>query len=107
MLLIDLQKGSIITDEEVKKSLIEKHPYVSIVDQNRVKLDDLRKVEYEELNLSKKDKLDVQQAFGYTQEDIKFLIEPMINSAQEATGSMGTDTPLAVLSSKHKLLYNF
>ena len=107
MLLIDLQKGSIITDEEVKKSLIEKHPYVSIVDQNRVKLDDLRKVEHEELNLSKKDKLDVQQAFGYTQEDIKFLIEPMINSAQEATGSMGTDTPLAVLSSKHKLLYNF
>ena len=52
-------------------------------------------------------KLDLQQAFGYTQEDIKFLMSPMIKDGQEATGSMGTDTPIAVLSSKYKPLYNF
>ena len=49
----------------------------------------------------------MQQAFGYTQEDIKFLMSPMVEDGQEATGSMGTDTPIAVLSSKHKPLYNF
>ncbi len=107
MLLIDFQKGSIITDEEVKKELINKYPYISIVEKNRVKLKDLKEFKSENINLSKNEKLDVQQAFAYTQEDIKFLISPMIVSGQEATGSMGTDTPLAVLSSKHKLLYNF
>ena len=107
MLLIDLEKGSIITDEEIKNSLTEKYSYISIVEKNRVKLADLKGPKYVEPKLSEKDKLDFQQAFGYTQEDIKFLISPMIISGQEATGSMGTDTPLAVLSSKHKLLYNF
>ena len=107
MLLIDMEKGSIITDEEVKKELTNKHPYISIVEKNRVKLKGLKEFKEENINLSNDEKLDIQQAFAYTQEDIKFLISPMIVSAQEATGSMGTDTPLAVLSSKHKLLYNF
>ena len=107
MLLVDLEKGAIITDAEVKKELITNYPYVSIVEESKININDLNNFESENLNLSDDEKLDMQQAFAYTQEDIKFLISPMIDTGQEATGSMGTDTPIAVLSSKHKLLYNF
>ena len=106
MLLIDLEKGAIITDTEVKKELTTNYPYVSIVEESKININDYN-FESENLNFSDDEKLDLQQAFSYTQEDIKFLMSPMIDTGQEATGSMGADTPIAVLSSKHKLLYNF
>ena len=107
MLLIDLEKGSIITDKELKNELSSKFSYVSIIKASNILLKDLDKPFINEDDFSKELKLDLQQAFGYTQEDIKFLMSPMIEDGQEATGSMGTDTPIAVLSSKHKPLYNF
>ena len=107
MLLIDLEKGSIITDKELKNELSSKFSYVSILKASNILLKDLDKPFINEDDFSKELKLDLQQAFGYTQEDIKFLMSPMIEDGQEATGSMGTDTPIAVLSSKHKPLYNF
>jgi len=107
MLLIDLEKGSIISDKELKDELSNKFPYISILKESNISLKDLDKSYAVEQELSKELKLDLQQAFGYTQEDIKFLMSPMIKDGQEATGSMGTDTPIAVLSSKYKPLYNF
>ena len=107
MLLIDLEKGSIITDKELKDELSNKFPYVSILKESNISLKDLDKPSVLKDDFSKEYKLDLQQAFGYTQEDIKFLMSPMVEDGQEATGSMGTDTPIAVLSSKHKPLYNF
>ena len=107
MLLIDLEKGAIITDQELKDDISNKFPYPSILSESNLTLNDLKSAnsDYEEYNSDLK--LDLQQAFGYTQEDIKFLMSPMVENGQEATGSMGTDTPIAVLSSKHKPLYNF
>ncbi len=107
MLLIDLEKGAIITDKELKDNLSNKFSYPSILNDSNLTLSDLK---IEQTNFKDYDsqlKLDLQQAFGYTQEDIKFLMSPMVEDGQEATGSMGTDTPIAVLSSKHKPLYNF
>ena len=107
MLLIDLEKGAIITDQELKDDISNKFPYPSILSESNLTLNDLKSAnsDYEEYNSDLK--LDLQQAFGYTQEDIKFLMSPMVENGQEATGSIGTDTPIAVLSSKHKPLYNF
>ena len=107
MLLIDLEKGAIITDQELKDDISNKFPYPTILSESNLTLNDLKSAnsDYEEYNSDLK--LDLQQAFGYTQEDIKFLMSPMVENGQEATGSMGTDTPIAVLSSKHKPLYNF
>ena len=107
MLLIDLEKGAIITDQELKDDISNKFPYPTILRESNLTLNDLKSAnsDYEEYNSDLK--LDLQQAFGYTQEDIKFLMSPMVENGQEATGSMGTDTPIAVLSSKHKPLYNF
>jgi glutamate synthase (NADPH/NADH) large chain len=107
MLLIDLEKGAIITDKELKDTLSNKFPYVSILKESNISLKDLYKPPTLVEDFSKEFKLDLQQAFGYTQEDIKFLMSPMVEDGEEATGSMGTDTPIAVLSSKHKPLYNF
>ena len=107
MLLIDLEKGAIITDQELKDDISNKFPYSKILSDSNLTLQDLKSTNsgYEEYKSDLK--LDLQQAFGYTQEDIKFLMSPMVENGQEATGSMGTDTPIAVLSSKHKPLYNF
>ena len=107
MLLIDLEKGAIITDQELKDDISNKFPYPTILSESNLTLNDLKSanIDYEEYKSDLK--LDLQQAFGYTQEDIKFLMSPMVENGQEATGSMGTDTPIAVLSSKHKPLYNF
>jgi len=106
MFLIDLEQGRMIDDEEVKATLANSKPYKQWIENLRIKLDDLSdtsgKVPYSEVEL-----LDRQQAFGYTQEDIKFLISPMAQAGEEGIGSMGNDSPLAVLSSKNKPLYNY
>ncbi|MGB3500238.1 MAG: glutamate synthase large subunit [Mesorhizobium sp.] len=106
MLLIDMVKGCIISDEEIKAEVAALHPYKDWLKRTQLILEDLNPVEPREL---RKDVtlLDRQQAFGYTQEDIKLLMMPMATTGQEAVGSMGTDTPIAAMSDKPKLLYNY
>lgn len=123
MFLIDLEQGRMIDDEELKAGLANSKPYKQWIDNLRIRLDD---VEHpvageaaQELPVSKTgpqsggfeqvspELLDLQQAFGYTQEDIKFLLSPMAANGEEGIGSMGNDSPLAVLSDKNKPLYNY
>ena len=106
MLLIDLQKGRIVSDEEIKGELAAAHPYADWVKNTQIVLEDLKPVVARETR-SDVGLLDRQQAFGYTQEDLKLLMQPMAVTGQEAVGSMGTDTPLSALSEKSKLLYTY
>ncbi len=103
MFLIDLEKGRIIDDAELKTSMATAEPYRKWVEESRVFLTELPEVK--PLAKIKPALLDAQQAFGYTQEDLKFMLEPMLKAGEEATGSMGTDVALPVLSSKNKSLY--
>jgi glutamate synthase (NADPH/NADH) large chain len=106
MLLIDLEKGRIISDEEIKAELAGAHPYQNWLDQGQIRVADLPDADFQAqgTNVSP---LDRQQAFGYTQESLKFLMAPMAHIGQEAIGSMGTDTPLSALSSRPKLLHTY
>ncbi len=106
MLLIDLEQGRIIDDSEIKASLAGAKPYAQWLSEAQLILEDLD-IPVEPAKPDPATLLDRQQAFGYTQEDIKFLLQPMAVTGQEAVGSMGTDTPIAVLSSKPKLLFNY
>ena len=107
MFLIDLEEGRIIDDEELKKTLATEEPYRQWIEESRVFLSDLPPVanEAKAAPKIKPSLLDAQQAFGYSQEDVKFILEPMIKAGEEPTGSMGADTALPVLSSKNKSLY--
>jgi glutamate synthase (NADPH/NADH) large chain len=105
MLLIDMEQGRIIGDAEVKNTLATAKPYKQWLEKTRYYLSDMPKVDAElamAANL-----LDTQQAFGYTQEDIKFVMQPMVENGEEGSGSMGNDAALPVLSVKPKLLYNY
>ncbi|MFG1396527.1 glutamate synthase large subunit [Roseixanthobacter pseudopolyaromaticivorans] len=106
MLLVDLVEGRLVPDEEIKTSLARAHPYKEWLKRTQLVLEDLRKVEAREVRTDVS-LLDRQQAFGYTQEDLKLLMAPMAVTGQEAVGSMGTDTPISVLSNKSKLLYSY
>src|SRR5215207_8395144 len=106
MFLIDLEQGRMIDDEELKSSLANAKPYKQWIENLRIKLDDLSETSGDAPAASV-ELLDRQQAFGYTQEDIKFLMSPMAQAGEEGIGSMGNDSPLAVLSSKDKPLYNY
>ncbi|MEA3533593.1 glutamate synthase large subunit [Rhizobium sp. CC-YZS058] len=106
MLLIDMEEGRIISDEEVKSSLAGKHPYRQWLDNTQLILEELKPVEPRALRRDVS-LLDRQQAYGYTLEDTKILMSPMATTGQEAIGSMGTDTPISAMSSKAKLLYTY
>ncbi|WP_405030267.1 glutamate synthase large subunit [Mycoplana sp. BE70] len=106
MLLIDMEKGRIISDEEVKHELSSRHPYREWLDHTQLILEDLRPVEPRALRRDVS-LLDRQQAFGYTLEDTRLLMSPMATTGQEAIGSMGTDTPISAMSDKTKLLYTY
>ncbi len=106
MLLIDLEQGRIIDDAEIKAQLANDKPYAEWLAQSQIMLEDLD-IPVETVKPDPATLLDRQQAFGYTQEDVKFLMQPMAVTGQEAVGSMGTDTPIAVLSAKPKLLFNY
>ncbi len=106
MFLIDLEQGRIVDDEELKNQFANARPYRQWIDNVRVKLDDIKVPDVLPAEF-KTSLLDRQQAFGFTQEDIKFLMGPMASAGEEALGSMGNDSPLAVLSSKDKPLYNY
>ncbi len=106
MFLIDLEQGRMIDDEELKASLANAKPYKQWIENLRIRLDDLSETSGEAPG-NQTELLDRQQAFGYTQEDIKFLMSPMAQAGEEGVGSMGNDSPLAVLSDKNKPLYNY
>ncbi|HYL87331.1 MAG TPA: glutamate synthase-related protein [Burkholderiales bacterium] len=106
MFLVDLEKGRIVDDKELKDSLASAKPYAEWIERIRVKLDDVETEKTAPLR-SKVPLLDRQQAFGYTQEDLKFILQPMTSSGEEPIGSMGNDSPLAVLSNKNKTLYHY
>ena len=107
MFLIDMEQGRIIDDAELKEQLANAKPYGDWLNRINIKLDGLHLPEGVEPPASSVELLDRQQAFGYTQEDIKFILEPMGKAGEEASGSMGNDSPLAVLSSREKPLYNY
>ena len=106
MFLIDTEAGRIISDEELKQSIATEHPYGEWIEKHMLELgklpdiSDLPEPDHETV-------LQRQQAFGYTWEDLRILMAPMAQTGVEAVGSMGTDTPLAVLSDKPQLLYNY
>ncbi|MGE5128942.1 MAG: glutamate synthase large subunit [Sphingomonadaceae bacterium] len=106
MFLVDLEKGRIIDDKELKDSLASAKPYAEWIERIRIKLDALPAPK-EKREPGRAALLDRQQAFGYTQEDLKFLMIPMADQGHEPIGSMGNDSPLAVLSSKNKTLYSY
>ncbi|MBX9935371.1 MAG: glutamate synthase subunit alpha, partial [Burkholderiaceae bacterium] len=107
MLLIDLEQGRLIEDDELKANIVNTKPYKQWIENLRIKLDALEASADVQPTASELALLDRQQAFGFTQEDIKFLLAPMAQNGEEATGSMGNDSPLAVLSDKNKPLYNY
>jgi glutamate synthase (NADPH) large chain len=109
MLLIDFAEGRIIEDEELKAQLAAAEPYDEWLEAAQYKLKDLEVVEPEraELPVETTSLLDRQQAFGYTQEDISKFLEPMAQEGDDPIGSMGTDTPIAVLSNRSRLLYDY
>ncbi|WP_372661045.1 glutamate synthase central domain-containing protein, partial [Hydrogenophaga sp.] len=107
MFLIDLEQGRMIDDEELKSNLANSKPYKQWIENLRIKLDDVEGPATATPLPSDVSLLDRQQAFGTTQEDIKFLLAPMASAGEEALGSMGNDSPLAVLSDKNKPLFNY
>ncbi|OGA71808.1 MAG: glutamate synthase subunit alpha [Betaproteobacteria bacterium RIFCSPLOWO2_12_FULL_65_14] len=106
MFLVDLEKGRIVDDKELKDALASAKPYAEWIERIRVKLDDVESEKTPPLK-SAVPLLDRQQAFGYTQEDLKFVMQPMAANGEEAVGSMGNDSPLAVISNKNKTLYHY
>jgi glutamate synthase (NADPH/NADH) large chain len=107
MLLIDLEKGRIVSDDELKAELAGKHPYETWLKRTQIQVSDLPLKGKKAAKRSNVALLDLQQAFGYTQESLKFLMAPMAHTGQEAVGSMGTDTPISALSSKAKPLHTY
>ncbi|MDD4912932.1 MAG: glutamate synthase large subunit [Sideroxydans sp.] len=105
MFLIDMEQGRIVDDAELKQQIATAKPYRKWIEQSRYFLDDMPKVA--DKSAAQISLLDAQQAFGYTQEDLKFIMLPLASAGEEATGSMGNDAALPVLSSKNKVLYNY
>ncbi|MFT5181072.1 MAG: glutamate synthase (NADPH/NADH) large chain [Alphaproteobacteria bacterium] len=114
MLLIDFAEGRIIDDSEIKQQLADEHPYQEWLDSTQFKLEELdNKAEDAEAaddparRNAPDERLHAQQSFGYTQEDLHMFLEPMARTGEDPIGSMGVDTPIAVLSRQPKLLYNY
>jgi glutamate synthase (ferredoxin) len=106
MFLVDTQEGRIVADEELKNKFATAHPYRQWLEEYHVLLKDLPEPSLH-TEPGHQSVLQRQQAFGYTFEDLRFIVGPMANEGVQPLGSMGTDTPLAVLSNKPQLLYNY
>ena len=106
MFLADLENGKIIEDDEIKAQISKAHPYQDWLDNQKINLDDLP-LNCEVKQPNSNTVLQRQKCYGYTQEDIKTILAPMANEAYEATGSMGNDAALAVLSHQSINLYNY
>ncbi|MFA5878610.1 MAG: glutamate synthase large subunit [Candidatus Margulisiibacteriota bacterium] len=108
MFLVDTKKGQIIPDQEIKSELAKEHPYQSWLNEFQVSLKDLtenKKADYQGFDPEKL--LKFEKAFGYTYEEHQLLLAEMVTKKVDPVGSMGNDTPLAVLSDKSQLLYNY
>ena len=106
MLLVDLDQGRLIPDDELKTSLARSHPYKEWLERTQIVLEDLPGTPREAVR-SNLALIDRQQAFGYTQEDLRILMSPMATQGEEAVGSMGNDTPISALSDRPKLLFTY
>jgi glutamate synthase (NADPH) large chain len=106
MLLVDMDEGRLIPDEELKATLANSHPYKEWLKRTQIVLEDLPPVDANPAS-RKLSLLDRQQSFGYTQEDLKILLEPMAIIGEEAVGSMGNDAPISALSDRPKLLFTY
>ncbi len=106
MFLIDTEEGRIVADEEIKHKIATEHPYAQWIEQHMIPLANLPLIN-QQTGPSHETVLQRQQAFGYTFEDLRIIMSPMARDGVEPVGSMGTDTPLAVLSDKPQLLYNY
>ncbi|MFZ9628259.1 MAG: glutamate synthase large subunit [Ilumatobacteraceae bacterium] len=105
MFLIDTAQGRIVDDEEIKRSLAREHPYQQWLDDGLVELS--RLPDREHVVFSHQSVRRRQQVFGYTHEELKVIVAPMARSGAEPIGSMGTDTPIAVLSERPRLLFDY
>src|SRR5207237_7837284 len=99
MLLVDLEQGRLIPDEEIKAELARSHPYREWLQRTQIVLEDLPAAP-SHAAISNIALLERQQTFGYTEEDLKILMSPMASTGEEAVGSMGNDTPLSAPSHK-------
>jgi glutamate synthase domain-containing protein 2/glutamate synthase domain-containing protein 1/glutamate synthase domain-containing protein 3 len=107
MFLVDTEAGRIVEDEELKDEIAHRKPYGRWLRENKIALSEIEvspptATRREHASLKQR-----QKAFGYTEEDLRLLMAPMAEKGEEATGSMGTDTPLAVLSDEPQLLFNY
>ncbi|MBI2364475.1 MAG: glutamate synthase large subunit [Deltaproteobacteria bacterium] len=107
MFLVDTSEGRIISDEEIKEQMAKAQPYRKWLNENVVNFDELPGVSDNEPAANHQATLQRLQAFGYSFEDLRVNIGPMAQNSIQPVGSMGTDTPLAVLSDKPQLLYNY
>jgi glutamate synthase (ferredoxin) len=106
MFVVDTIQGRIIGDDELKHTLAREHPYQEWLDANMIALDHLPEPPYVHTT-NTETILQRQRVFGYTYEELRLLIEPMATTGSEPIGSMGTDTPLAILSDRPQLLYSY
>jgi len=106
MLLVDLEQGRLIPDDEIKADLAKSHPYSDWLHRTQLQLEELPDAPAKGVR-SNLPLLDRQQAFGYSQEDITILMTPMASTGEEAAGSMGNDTPISALSDKPKQLFTY
>ncbi len=106
MFLVNMNEGRIVNDEEIKEEIAAKHPYRKWLNENLVHLRDLSAkkgpIKYDEIELKKREII-----FGYTQEDLNTIIRPMAQLGKEPIGSMGSDAPIAILSERPQLVYNY
>ncbi|RAJ92169.1 glutamate synthase (NADPH/NADH) large chain [Larkinella arboricola] len=107
MFVVDMEQGRIISDEEVKSDICSRQPYQQWLDKNKIKISDLPKPVRTFSHMRKQDITQRQLAFGYTSEDLRMILGPMAETGLEALGSMGTDSPLAVLSDQSQHLANY
>ena len=107
MFLVDTAQGRIIADEEIKRGFAQRQPYREWLNQEVVTLESLPEVDPKEVPQEAEPLVTRQQVFGYTLEDVRILLSPMATSGIEALGSMGNDTPLAVLSKNPQPLYSY
>lgn len=107
MLVVDMGKGTIVSDEELKTAYASRQPYGEWLDQNLVHLSSLKTPNQRIENHSQELRDKLYKAFGYTYEDLKTAILPMARDGNEQTAAMGIDIPIAVLSDKHQPLFNY
>ncbi len=107
MFLVDTARGKIVTDEEIKSEIAGRKPYQQWLSEKLVRMDALPEPKLEASKLSAEDLVRLQKNFGFTLEDLKIILTPMALNGQEPVGSMGIDTPLAVLSSRPQNLFNY